>query len=325
MRTRLKNYKPRNLSLRKYAQQQNAITFNNYLDWLTSLALSIFKWENLPEGMNEMWLEYCLLIDGYAAFLYHENYGFINTQVTGQQRLNLYDIPTSIKCYGIMINETRYTYNGTAIPTNRKPEDYGVIIWNNILRTPTLPMIEFYATKLADSQRTADTNMTLHKIPYIMETDENTHLTMQNILREIDDNTIAVFKNKAGFNLDDIKVINTTIPLILDKLGEYKIAIFNEFLNRLGVNTLHEKKERLITDEANINNEATNLNLYASLRTRQLACDQFNKLFNRTGDKAIQVKVNSDLNNLIKSALSSFASYTDKITNNTTENTKVKS
>ena len=62
-----------------------------------------------------------------------------------------------------------------------------------------------------------------------------------------------------------------------------------------------DKKERLITDEANSNNELINLNLQSFLVPRQEACKQFNKLFGLEGtDKELSVKVRSDLYNIIK-------------------------
>lgn len=66
-----------------------------------------------------------------------------------------------------------------------------------------------------------------------------------------------------------------------------------------------DKKERLITDEANSNNELINLNLQSYLAPRQMACKQFNDLFGLTGtDKEISVRVRSDLHNVIKNAQS---------------------
>ena len=65
-----------------------------------------------------------------------------------------------------------------------------------------------------------------------------------------------------------------------------------------------EKAERLITDEANANNELINLNLQAALVPRQKAAEEFNRLFGLTGDKAISVRVRSDLHNIIKNAQS---------------------
>ena len=42
------------------------------------------------------------------------------------------------------------------------------------------------------------------------------------------------------------------------------------------------------------------LNLQARLQTRKQACKQFNEYFGLTGDKAIDVKVRSDLHNVVK-------------------------
>ena len=66
-----------------------------------------------------------------------------------------------------------------------------------------------------------------------------------------------------------------------------------------------EKKERLVTDEANSNNEVTNLNLQSFLVPRIEACKNFNEKFGFVGtDKEISVRVRSDLNNLLKHELS---------------------
>lgn len=62
-----------------------------------------------------------------------------------------------------------------------------------------------------------------------------------------------------------------------------------------------DKKERLIQDEANSNNELINLNLQSFLAPRELACKQFNEKFGFTGtDKEISIRVRSDLLNIIK-------------------------
>ena len=77
----------------------------------------------------------------------------------------------------------------------------------------------------------------------------------------------------------------------------YKKEIWNEALTFLGINSLStEKKERLITDEANQNNEVINLYLQSRLAPRQKACEEFNKVFGTN----IDVVVRSDLHNLVK-------------------------
>lgn len=62
-----------------------------------------------------------------------------------------------------------------------------------------------------------------------------------------------------------------------------------------------DKKERLVSDEANSNNELINLNLQSFLSTRKDACRQFNEKFGYTNtEKAIDVRLRSDLHNVIK-------------------------
>lgn len=73
-----------------------------------------------------------------------------------------------------------------------------------------------------------------------------------------------------------------------------------------------DKKERLITDEANSNNELINLNLQSYLAPRQEACKQFNEKFGFLGtDKEISVRVRSDLHNIIKNTQSIVNDFKD--------------
>ena len=103
-----------------------------------------------------------------------------------------------------------------------------------------------------------------------------------------------------------IKAINTEAPFIADKVMDYKKEIWNEALTYLGINNIMiSKKERLITDEANSNNELINMNLQSFLIPRQEACKQFNKKYGLEGTKKeISVRVRSDLINIIKKELS---------------------
>ena len=91
----------------------------------------------------------------------------------------------------------------------------------------------------------------------------------------------------------------------------YKQSIFNEALTFLGINNIMiEKKERLVSDEVNSNNELINLNLQSYLAPRQLACEQFNEKFNITDEnKKLKVRVRSDLHNIIKQAQSSIQDF----------------
>lgn len=166
--------------------------------------------------------------------------------------------------------------------------------------------MELFAYRLYEAERSSDVNIKNQKYPYIILTDDKQLFTLKQMYQKLDGNEPVIFGDKKNINPDNIKTIKTESPFIADKLQEYKKEIFNEALTFLGINNIMtEKKERLISDEANSNNELINLNLQSYLAPRQYACEQFNKKFGLTGtDKEISVRVRSDLKNVIKNAQS---------------------
>ena len=142
---------------------------------------------------------------------------------------------------------------------------------------------------------------------------ENEKMSMKNAYMQYDGNAPFIFTYK-DFDPNNIKALQTQAPYVADVLFNAKKEIWNEALTFLGVNNLSEKRERLISDETNTNNELINLNLMSYLAPRKLACKQFNELYGLTGDKAIDVKVRSDLDNIIKrSASVVMDDYADKV------------
>lgn len=303
-------------------QYVNDDTYYDYLERLKKIALSMFEWVNLPDSMDSRYIEWCLYYSGQAALLKNKDDIFINTRACSAGELNIYELPTEINCYSVGYSETRKQYDGydksiydgkTGKFKEIDPKDYCIYVLNNQNRYATAWTLELFAYRLYLAQRTADINITVNKLPYIVAVDDNQRLTMENLINQLDENKPAVFGTKelASTIKDSLKVLPTNPPFIADKLNEYKKEIWNEALTFLGINNLNEKKERLITDETNSNNELINLNLQSYLVPRKEACKRFNKLFGLTGDKAIDVKVRSDLYNIIKQEESVIADYND--------------
>ena len=166
--------------------------------------------------------------------------------------------------------------------------------------------MELFALRLYEAERTADVNIKAQKTPVLLLMDEKQRLTMENLYSQYEGNRPVIFGDKNSLGENVIKAINTQAPFIADKIIDYKKEIWNEALTFLGINNIMvDKKERLITDEANSNNELINLNLQSYLAPRQEACRQFNEKFGFTGtNKEISVRVRSDLHNIIKNAQS---------------------
>lgn len=293
----------------------NDDTYVDFLERLKKIAISMFEWVNLPESMDARYLEMCLYYLGQAALLKNDNGIFINTKACSAGKLNIYELPTEINCYSVEFNTNKKLYDGFNFNEFNKiePNEYCIYVLNNQNRQATAWTLELFAYRLWLAQRTADTNITVNKMPFIVGVPENQRLTMENLINQIDENRPAVFGTKelASTIKDDIRVLPTNPPFIADKLNDYKKEIWNEALTFLGINNLNEKKERLISDETNSNNELINLNLQSYLTPRKEACRQFNKLFGLTGEKAIDVKVRSDLYNIIKQEESVISDYNE--------------
>lgn len=284
----------------------NDDTYIDYLERLKKIAISMFEWVNLPESMDERFLEFSLYYTGQAALLQNEDGVLINTKACTAGDINIYELPTSINCYSVGYNKTKKVYDGF-VAEGVDPSDYAVHVLNNLNRCATAYTIELFAYRLYLAQRCADTNISINRMPFIISVDENQRLTMENLFNQIDANKTAIFgdKNSLSNIKETLKVLPTNPPFIADKLNEYKTQIWNEALSFLGINNLSEKKERLITNEINSNNELINLNLQSYLVPRQKAAEQFNKLFGTN----VEVKVRSDLYNIIKQQESVVADY----------------
>lgn len=293
----------------------NDATYFDYLERMKKIALSMFEWVDLPTGMNQRYIEECLYYKGMASLLKDEDLGYINTQCCSNGQINIYGLPTSLNCYSFNYQTDRLLYTGLLYDENgidiTDRNKYCILVMNTWEKVPTASTIELFAQRLTEAERTCDTNIKSQKFPVLISCEDNQRLTMENLYSQYDGNQPFIFGNKnSSINPDSLKSIKTDAPYIADKLTQYKKDIWNEFLTFMGINNIDsEKKERMVADEVNQNNEVINMNLQAHLVPRQEACKQFNELFGTN----ISVRVRSDLHNVIKNVQSIVKDYKEDI------------
>ena len=254
-----------------FSKSLNDITFTDYYYRLTMLARSVFKWENLPNGISEKWIERYLYNDGCCVFFKDEEMGLMVAKASKSGLLNPYDEPTIIQPIA-----TNYKHNGKILENFENC----VLIQNNDLKIPTYPTIKLYAYRLAEVQRTMDININAQKTPVLLTGTDKVMLSLKNIYRQWKGNEPAIFGNK---NLDNqpITVLKTDAPIVFDKLRNEKHQIWNECMTYLGVNNANtDKRERLVDDEVQANNEQIELCAEMFLKNRQEACKLINEMFN---------------------------------------------
>lgn len=244
----------------------NIATYYDYYKRLRLLALNMFEWKNLPETMNARFIEYCLYWYGQAAFVNDSNLGFINTQVTPANEENIYHEAIDYKCYSLNYDKT--------FPLNEI-----AYVRNNFESIPTDETIRLFAHRLYEAERTIEVNIRAQKTPVVIVCDQNNRLSMVNVYKDLDGNNPVIFADKK-LNLDNITAIRTDAPFVADKVNAYKQVVWGEALTFLGINnTPHEKKERLVTDEVNSNNQMIENCYEIMLTCRKEAAEKFNNLY----------------------------------------------
>ena len=245
----------------------NNRTYGEYLERLTELSISMFEWKNLPDSIDERFLELTLFGDGQAVFFKDEELGFLCLQVAMNGGFNVYRVP---------IRRRAYAVNGYQRNLDDKNS---VIIYNNYLRTNSVNMVKVYSKRLYNLDRIIDVNANAQKTPVLLQGSEMQRLTLLNLYKEYDGNAPVIFGDK-NLDINGLKCITTEAPYVADKIYTLKTQIWNEALTYLGISNLNiQKKERLVSDEVVRNQGGTIASRYSRLQARRNACDEINKMF----------------------------------------------
>lgn len=261
---------------------QNNVTYLHYYYFLKELAINMYKWEGLPDTIDERFLELTLFDNGYGLYFRDEIIGDLFLQCTIGVELDVYRIP---------INRMAYSVNGYQ---NFKTKSDSVIVFNNFLHTTTHIDIDMFSQKLYNVSRAIDVNINAQKTPLMIVCDEKQKLTMKNVYMQYEGNEPFIFANK-NFEANAIQVLKTDAPFIADKLSFEKNRIWNEAMLFLGINNNNmDKKERQISDEVNSNLEQISMSRQIGLNSRRQGADEINRMFGTN----ITVNYNPELEQL---------------------------
>lgn len=261
------------------ADYLNDIMVMDMFSRITNIALSRFKWINLPRTCNERALEMTLFFYGKALFFYDPNFGLMHTPFTDNSEYNIYYESTIRNAFSFNYN---HTYN----------IDDSVIIRNNITQTPDYFTVWNFVPKIADAIRAIDVHTNSLKRPFIMYCSEKERTTYQRILKSISDNEIAII----GKKMPDDKGIG-----VLEVAKESYLADFwanvknylNQIYSSLGIrNSYSEKKERMIVSEVEGEGNAIRHTLQSALNARKEACIAINTMFKDQLDAEVSVEAN---------------------------------
>lgn len=245
----------------------NRAAVDYYLNKLKNLAVSRFEWK-LPETIDARYLEITLFERGASVFFKDDVIGYLCLPLVIEGRPDAQGNP--FRYYGLGVNGYR-----SRILT---PAD-SVIIYNNLLRMPSVDDIMMFARRLAEIDRTIDVNIKAQKTPVIVRCTENQRLSLINLYQKYDGNQPFIFAEK-GLDLNSISVLRTDAPILTDPLYKQKVNYWNEALTHLGISNLSiTKAERVNTDEVLRSQGGTIASRYSYTQSREQAVKRINELF----------------------------------------------
>lgn len=249
----------------------NNETYQDYYHRLKSIAINRFEWQGLPEEVDERFIEKGLFEKGYMLFFKDgEEVGYACLKFNPGGIMTIYDVPTQREAYA---SNGQYLYHGT--------DKNSVIIYNNFERLADMPTTILFAMRIADIQRSIDTNVIGQKTPKLLTAPESQRLALKNLYMQVEGNEPYIFGDDIMREELKIEVLDTTAPYVADKLEIQKHQMMNEYLSYLGIenNNASDKKERLVADEVTSNYGLVENSRNVALNARLQACEQINKMF----------------------------------------------
>lgn len=289
-------------SLKRFAQYENERQWIDVFNRLVSLVLNQFEWKNLPQSCDQYFLEMTLLFRAEACIIEDAPERYLSLPCVPMSGQSIYYTHPKQRAISLHYNEPflaldehnneMYKWFSTLANADGAVTKKGVVCKDNMMGYSLIKTIEIYTDKLVDAMRTIDTTAKLLKIPSLIETSPETKIAIQTAIQDINQNTIAVYAGKDIVQkLRETKQIPIGVnPSMLTAAWDHYNNTLSAFYTAVGINNLNtaDKKERLLTDEVNSNNDAIQQNIGYRLEMRKQFCRDLKAVFGLNVDCAIR-------------------------------------
>ena len=242
-------------------------------------SLTMFEWKNLPDTLPAVEIEKQLQTNGYSIIAKVQ--GNIYAFQGGFSGQDPYNQPTKA-----IVNNPSLNYNGTFTIN-----DDCVIIKNDDMKQGLMHIYNKYGMLLIENQITMLMTDYNYRMPFtISSKDDTTTQSAREYLQKVIDGSLGVIGEAKLF--DALKVTPTNnkgVNSFADLYG-YQQFIEAQLNNTIGLATNNNmKRERLTTNEIEVNKNASYPLIDNMLRNRKQAVEKINKMF----DLDIEVEFSS--------------------------------
>lgn len=276
-----------NLDIRKNIQAGNDVQSlaDSYMNYFMNIACTMFEWHNMGDYFDERFAEAALFWNGWVTVCYDsalESFVCGNTIASGSEitgvGLDMYGNYTS--------SEINAINNYRRVLTAKN----SVIIYNDMARSsltsaasqpyPPARYLDPIVNEMAYTQETKMVNLTSMGMPIIIKGSDKQRLTMMQKLRSFLFRERFIMVDKEQYTNDDIEALNTGVQCWLQNLDDSFERARNKGLTYLGVdNAVTSKRERLIVDEVNANNQEVSTMALSKLIARNGALEKINRIY----------------------------------------------
>lgn len=288
----MKNNIPKINNAADYAQKNRNFWYFFYYEFFRNLITNFYEWDNLPDSIDELWLEKALNYNGFVGFYYHQDFGIVASKGAFGGFLDIYDNPTTFK----PVNNALIKYP-KSIPINWYTDmldpKKAVIVGNNNYYSNSFGWIDGFCLKLADIETSIQLNRNAQNRPFVAITDNDSKFSLKNMWNKIMNGDPVIYVNKqktatgalSAVQLEDlIHILDTKSDFLLDKLHDEKQRVINQLLTTIGINNnAVDKAERLVKAEATANNGLINACIRVTLSARQKGVKRVNDVWGPNG------------------------------------------
>lgn len=245
------------------------LNVRHYTNYFIDRLLEVFKWEGLPESLPSEYLELQALCQGFTYVTDKNKDGEIRAYYGGLgEGMTPYYFPKKV----IITNPWDNTYETLDI------EEDGVILKNDLRLEGVLPLINKYASLLAENElslRLLIVN-TRH-INLITAKDDDVYLSAKKYLEKVEGGELGVIMGTPlldGIQTDSMSnAAGTSLTQLLETEQYLKAALWQE----LGLESNHNmKRESLNEAETSMNNKTTLPLIDNMLRCRREFAEKLN-------------------------------------------------
>ena len=246
-----------------------------YTKYLFEKAISIFKFEGLPETWPLNYFQYVLFGYGYISIINTEKYGII-PMVCGLSGYNVFYQPTNVVIANPLLQGFKTAVIGQECEIIKLQPNYSGI----------MDIVTTYADLMALCLETAGINLLNSKMSYIFFSENKRSAeTFKKMYDKLASGEPMAVIDKSLINEDgtptwELFTQNVGQNYITDKILNDMKTIEDRFNTDIGIpNANTQKRERMLVDEVNMNNVDTNAKIALWKETIEKDLEKVNAMY----------------------------------------------